>query len=93
MQMQATPGKRLRTAAAAEYLGLKPGTLEKYRIYGGGPLFEKLGRRIVVYTAAALDEWAARGRSTSTSDPSATALRPRSARTPRHPKAAAAVAP
>jgi predicted DNA-binding transcriptional regulator AlpA len=46
----------LRTPAAAEYLGLKPATLEKYRIVGGGPDFVRIGRA-VIYEREALDTW------------------------------------
>lgn len=53
---------------AGEYLGLSPRTLEKMRTIGGGPLFHKLGRR-VVYSMAALDEWATAHSCESTSDP------------------------
>jgi hypothetical protein len=53
---------------AAEYLKLSPRTLEKLRVGGGGPPFRKLGRR-VVYALADLEEWAARGKCESTSDP------------------------
>lgn len=50
---------------AAAYLGLSPRTLEKYRVCGGGPVFRKLGRR-VLYAADDLDNWAnARRRDTT----------------------------
>ena len=53
---------------AAEYLKLSPRTLEKLRVVGDGPPFRKLGRR-VVYALADLEEWAARRKCDSTSDP------------------------
>lgn len=58
----------LNTPDAALHLNLSPRTLEKHRCYGTGPAFHKLGGK-VVYTVAALDEWAARGLRRSTSDP------------------------
>ncbi len=57
----------LRTAAAAEYIGLTKSTLEKLRLTGGGPKFSKLGRT-VVYDRNVLDEWVASRRRESTSD-------------------------
>lgn len=48
---------RLNTEHAAAYLGLSPATLEKWRVQGGGPLFERLGRSIR-YKVEALDAWA-----------------------------------
>jgi hypothetical protein len=52
------PDRRfLDTDQAAGYLGLSPRTLEKHRVYGGGPLFRKFGRR-VFYAREDLDAWA-----------------------------------
>lgn len=47
----------LRTLEAANYIGLSPSTLEKYRIRGGGPRFVHLGGRAVGYDVADLDAW------------------------------------
>ena len=58
----------LKTPEAAAHLGLSPKTLEKHRCYGTGPLFRKLGGRIV-YAIEDLDTWAAIGTRRSTSDP------------------------
>lgn len=58
---------RLTVEAAAEYTGLSVSTLNKLRVFGGGPVFLKLGRR-VVYEAADLDVWLASKRRRSTSD-------------------------
>ncbi len=58
----------LRTSEAATHLSLSISTLEKHRCYGSGPRFYKLGGR-VVYAIADLDDWAATGRKSSTSDP------------------------
>lgn len=57
----------LRTAGAAEYIGLAKSTLEKMRLTGGGPVFSSLGR-VVVYQRADLDDWVAARRRQSTSD-------------------------
>ncbi|MDP0926545.1 helix-turn-helix domain-containing protein [Paracoccus onubensis] len=62
------PPRFLRTRDAADFLGLSPRTLEKHRTYGTGPLFRKLGGR-VVYAIDELEAWADKGRLTSTSDP------------------------
>jgi hypothetical protein len=61
-------GPRLRTAAAAQYLALAQNTLEKMRVYGGGPEFERSGPKVVVYSIRALEEFLASRRATSTSD-------------------------
>ena len=64
----ALTGSRLRTPAAAAYVGLTKSTLEKLRLTSNGPAFLKLGRT-VVYDVADLDSWLASRRRTSTSDP------------------------
>lgn len=53
---------------AAEFLGLSPKTLERFRVEGRGPCFLKLGRR-VVYSREDLVKWAEAQRRQSTSDP------------------------
>jgi hypothetical protein len=58
----------LRTAEAARHLSLSPRTLEKHRTYGTGPVYRKIGGR-VVYAVADLNAWADIGTRTSTSDP------------------------
>jgi hypothetical protein len=55
--------KILRTPAAAAYCGLGRSTLAKLRIYGGGPVFVRLQRRIV-YRVDDLDAWLAAHRYT-----------------------------
>lgn len=55
-------------ADATAYIGLSPRTLEKYRVTGGGPMFRKLGRR-VLYVAEDLDEWANARKREITRDP------------------------
>lgn len=58
----------LDTAEAAELLSLAPGTLQKWRVKGGGPEFRKLGSR-VVYPVESLLAWVnARPLKKSTSD-------------------------
>ena len=42
--------------------------MEKHRTYGTGPVYRKLGNR-VVYAIEDLDAWVARGIRRSTSDP------------------------
>ena len=59
--------RRLRTGAAADYVGYAESTLEKKRLTGDGPPFIRLGRTIV-YDTADLDRWLAARRATSTSD-------------------------
>jgi predicted DNA-binding transcriptional regulator AlpA len=58
----------LRTPDAALILGLSARTLEKHRCYGTGPVFHKLGGR-VVYALADLQSWVDQGVRRSTSDP------------------------
>lgn len=58
----------LRTPDAALILGLSARTLEKHRCYGTGPIFHKLGGR-VVYAFDDLQSWAEQGVRRSTSDP------------------------
>jgi hypothetical protein len=58
----------LRTPDAAVHLGLSPRTLEKHRCFGTGPVYRKLGGRIV-YHLDDLDRWAELGLRRSTSDP------------------------
>lgn len=58
----------LRTPDAAKYLGIAPGTLENKRYSGDGPLWRKLGNRIVVYATEDLDAWAGKAIHASTSE-------------------------
>ncbi len=62
-----TSGSRLSTDAAADYTGLGRQTLAKLRVYGGGPRFIKLGRR-VVYDSRDLDSWMESRKRSSTSE-------------------------
>ena len=42
-------GPFLTTKEAARFLKLKPNTLEKMRVYGGGPQYRKHGRHVVYH--------------------------------------------
>lgn len=44
------------TAEAAQYLGLSRSTLEKFRVYGGGPRYHKY-LKVVRYRPEDLDAW------------------------------------
>ncbi|WP_082594677.1 helix-turn-helix transcriptional regulator [Sphingomonas sp. Root710] len=52
-----TTPRFLSNEQAAKYLNLSPRTLEKLRVVGGGPLYRKLGRR-VIYAFSDLNAWA-----------------------------------
>lgn len=64
MNEQSQP--KLRTDAAASHLGVSESWLEKSRVFGGGPVYFKVGRT-VVYDIADLDAWLSDKRRTSTS--------------------------
>jgi predicted DNA-binding transcriptional regulator AlpA len=57
---------KLRTEAAARYLGLARSTLAKMRVRGDGPPYSKAGSRVVVYDIQDLDDWLQSTRRTST---------------------------
>jgi hypothetical protein len=57
----------LDTVAAARRIGIAPSTLTKLRLSGAGPVYCKLGRR-VVYLTADLDAFLEAHRKRSTSD-------------------------
>ena len=63
--MNASP--KLNVDEAAAYVGLSASTLNKLRVFGGGPVFLKLGRR-VAYDVSDLDAWLSERRRRSTSD-------------------------
>jgi predicted DNA-binding transcriptional regulator AlpA len=56
----------LNTKEAAKYVGLSKSSLDKLRIYGGGPLFIKVGAR-VVYDKVDVDAWLASKKVANTS--------------------------
>ena len=65
----------INTPQAAHYLGISGRTLEKHRTYGTGPVYRKLGGRII-YAVADLEIWATRGLRSSTSDPGTGTVHP-----------------
>ena len=62
-----TEPRALRMPQAADYVGLKPATLEKMRVEGNGPPFCRLSRAIV-YLVPDLDAWMAAHRFRSTTE-------------------------
>ena len=66
--MPVETARYVRTHEAARLLSLSARTLEKYRCHGTGPVFRKLGGR-VVYAIDDLDAWADQSACRSTSDP------------------------
>jgi predicted DNA-binding transcriptional regulator AlpA len=64
---QETENRRLTVQVAAKYTGVSASTLNKLRVYGTGPVFLKIGRR-VAYDRADLDTWLQGKRRNSTSD-------------------------
>ena len=65
--MQTTATQVVNNSDAARHLGLSESTLNKLRLTGGGPIFIKLGRR-VLYDVKDLEDWLGRHRRSSTSD-------------------------
>ena len=63
-----TTAPKLRAPEAAGYLGLSASTLAKMRMRGDGPLYSKLGTRIVVYDRDDLEAWLTMRRRQSTSE-------------------------
>jgi excisionase family DNA binding protein len=57
---------------AAEYLRSSPSTLAKRRLFGGGPIFTRIGKA-VRYRRSDLDAWMAGTARRSTSDTQAAA--------------------
>jgi excisionase family DNA binding protein len=57
--------KNIRVKEAADYLGLSKSTLDKFRHFGTGPRFFKLGRS-VIYDVDDLDAWRNERAATST---------------------------
>ena len=67
---------------AAKILGLAPSTLAKMRVTGNGPVYCKLGRR-VVYRPADLEQWLQSRTTRDTSDADARFLKALTAAHPR----------
>ena len=59
--------RMVNTATAAQYVGLAKNTLEKLRLFGGGPRFSKYGRA-VRYSVDELDTWIEKNSAASTSE-------------------------
>ena len=57
----------MRTEDAARYMHHSPKTLEKWRVYGTGPEYVKLGR-VVLYDCNAIEEFLNSHRRSSTAD-------------------------
>ena len=64
------PPRFLRAVEAARFLNLSVGTLEKHRQHGTGPVYRKVGGR-VLYRVADLEAWADQGLRRSTVQPGA----------------------
>jgi predicted DNA-binding transcriptional regulator AlpA len=88
--MHPTEYRRLSGTEAARYLGISASTLSKLRVFGGGPKFHKLGRR-VVYDTRDLDGWFEARQRSSTSDNGEAGRLARRKRRPRDAVAALAV--
>lgn len=56
--MSSDQRKRMRTAAAAHYIGVSASTLAKWRIKKEGPPYHRCGPRIVHYYQDEIDRWA-----------------------------------
>ncbi|RYC31131.1 DNA-binding protein [Lichenibacterium minor] len=67
-------GGYFNTTKSADFLGLATRTLERHRLDGTGPVFMRLGRRIL-YHPDDLRAWAQQHRYRSTSEPSVTPTR------------------
>ncbi len=62
------PTRRMRRPAAAAYLGVSQGFLEKAAVTGGGPPYLRLSARLVVYDVTDLDDWMAARRVRSSAE-------------------------
>lgn len=56
----------LTTEEAAAFLGTSPRTLECWRYVGGGPVYNKVGKRLVRYRESDLSAFIADGARTNT---------------------------
>jgi predicted DNA-binding transcriptional regulator AlpA len=65
-ELMTTPKPNLAVEDAARFVGVSVSVLNKLRVYGGGPAYLKIGRR-VVYETPALEAWLASKRRLSTS--------------------------
>ncbi len=55
------PSAVLTTPQAAHHVGLAASTLEKARVYGGGPPWVVLMKGAIRYRVSDLDDWLAKG--------------------------------
>ncbi|MDK1492896.1 helix-turn-helix domain-containing protein [Sinorhizobium sp. 7-81] len=78
MQQKTDPDwpRFVRTPEAAQLLDLSPRTLEKHRCEGTGPIYRKLGGR-VVYSVADLQAWVEAAARKSTAHPRSKESAPR----------------
>jgi excisionase family DNA binding protein len=60
----------LTTQEAAERLGASRRTLEDWRLRGNGPVYRKLGKRLVRYSLPGLEAFVSRGARANTGDAS-----------------------
>jgi hypothetical protein len=67
MSTQESEKQFLATPEAARWLDLRPNTLEKMRVYGGGPVYRKHGR-YVRYHREDLIAWSEANKHRSTGD-------------------------
>jgi predicted DNA-binding transcriptional regulator AlpA len=65
---QQSPLKLLKVEETAKITGLSVSMMNKMRVYGGGPDFFKLGRG-VFYDVRVVEDWIAKHRRASTSQP------------------------
>ena len=75
------PPRFLRTPDAARFLGISIRTLEKHRTYGTGPLYRKVGGR-VLYSVEDMMAWTAGGARHSPSEATASRVFPARPLTP-----------
>lgn len=69
------PPRFLHTKEAAYFLGLSRRTMEKHRTYGTGPVYRKVGGR-VLYAIRDLEAWTEAGARTCTRDKEAGTIFP-----------------
>jgi len=79
--MAGLPPRLLRTPDAARFLGISIRTLEKHRTYGTGPVYRKIGGR-VVYAVEDLQAWTSFCKDTATTEKTAQRVFPARRLTP-----------
>jgi len=67
--MTSDGSKRLRSKGAAEYMGVSPSTLAKWRWRKEGPPYHRCGPRIVYYLLQEIDAWQAKCDSACLAEP------------------------